>query len=278
MKAADRVACAVVVVIAVCFVSLMSAQSPGAPNSVTCKPLVLYDDFNGQRIDPAKWDDWTASERMFEVVRELSPQYQGQGNNRRLHMLHRTYSETFDDYDANYGWIGLPTTNPSSIVDISFEVTVNSATASGCQSNPLGSGAWAGFVGRYFNYGGQQDSSQDAEAQIALHRSSDDTGTPLSVYASVNAADVNTMQFLGLVSLGKTAKLRLKWDQPNHHFTFQLNTNPAVMIGYGVPDTSPPAIPLKAFWVAGGTPHCTTTPIASEAMDAYFDNVYVNAQ
>ena len=159
-------------------------------------------------------------------------------------------------------------------MDISFEITVNSATASGCQSNPyIESSAWAGFVGNYFSYPGQ-----DAGAQIVLHRSSNDTGTSLSVQASVNAGDVNSTQTLGLVSLGKTAKLRLKWDQPNHQFIFQLNRNPAVYIGYSVPDTSPPSNALKAFWVAGGTPHCTTTPIASEAMGAYFDNVYVNAK
>lgn len=57
------------------------AQSPAKPNLATAKPLVLYDNFNGPRIDPAKWNDWMASANMREAVRELSPPYQGQGNN-----------------------------------------------------------------------------------------------------------------------------------------------------------------------------------------------------
>jgi hypothetical protein len=45
----------------VLFTSLVSAvwaqqlQSPNKPNLQAVKPLVLYDDFNGRRIDPAKW-------------------------------------------------------------------------------------------------------------------------------------------------------------------------------------------------------------------------------
>lgn len=280
MKAACRAACAVVIAAFAYFVSVAWAQSSATPSSTTISPLVLYDDFNGPRIDPSKWDDWTQSAGIREAVRELSPLYQGQINNGRLHIFQRAYSWTGNDDGASYGWLGLQFTNPS-VVETSFTVAVNGATLSECQSNPSSSSsAWAGFVGRYFNFAGQQNDSQDVEAGIALFRESTDTGTSLRVQAHISSGDgtVNSYQTLGSVRLGQTAKLRVKWDQPNHQFVFQLNCNPAVSMSYNVSDTFPPVTQIKAFWVGQGTPNCTTKPPGSAMMDAYFDNVYVNAQ
>lgn len=279
MKAAYRVACAVA--IAVCFVCAMSAQSPSTPNSATVKPLVLYDDFNGKRIDPTKWDDSMQSGEMREVVRELSPPYQGQGNNRRLHMYHQTYSWRGNDNGGEAGWIGLRFMNPSSIVETSFSIASNGATVSGCTSNPsTSSSVWAGFVGRFFNYGTQQDGAQDVEADIALNRDSTNPNAPMTVDIHYTTGDgmYSNYQTAGVVSLGETVKFHIKWDQPNHQFIFQVNNNPPVSMPYNIPDTSPPASPIKEFWVGQSTPHCTATPTGSAMMDVYFDNVYVNAQ
>ena len=56
-----------------------------------------------------------------------------------------------------------------------------------------------------------------------------------------------------------------------------IRVNPGAS-GYGIPDYSPPAVQVKALWVARGVPHCSAKPIPSAMMDAYFDNVFVNAQ
>jgi hypothetical protein len=270
--------CIAVFVSVISISALLQAQS--SDNTLT-----LYDNFNGRWIDPAKWDDWTQSPGMFEAVRELSPPYHGEDNNRRLRnrrlrIFQRAYSETVNDYDASYGWLGLQVPFNAiamSIVDTSFTVSVNSVTLSGCQSNPDShSVAWAGFVGRYFNYSGFSD-AQDVEAGIDLYRDMTDAGTQLSVRVHVSSGDgfVNNYQIIGYVSLGQTAKLRVRWDRPNQQFLFQLNTHPVVSLKYDASDIFLPVNTLKAFWLGRGTPNCTTTPLGMAMMDAYFDNVYI---
>jgi hypothetical protein len=254
------------------------AQSPAGPNQTVVPPLVLYDDFNGPRIDPTKWNDWMGSVSMREVVREISPSYQGQGNNGRLRLFQRAYSERFSDTGATYGGLGLQFTNPTVIREVSFDIAVTTATVSGCQGNPsAGSTAWTGFVGRFFN-SGSGNGDDDVMGDIGLFRESTDlAGAPLRVQATLSSgAGYYDSRTLGYVALGQTAKLHLKWDPVNHQFVFQLNRDPVVPIGYGFSDTNPAAVPFKEFYASRGVPNCTTTPLGSAVMDTYFDNVYVN--
>ncbi len=262
-----------------CLVSAALAQSPSKTNTTTRNPLVLYDDFSGLRIDPARWDNTAEPSLMREAVRELSPPYQGQSNNRRLHIFTRSYSWTGNDQDVSWGWLGLQFPNPASITEISFHVLVNSAAMSTCQSNPSTAfTVGAQFRGRFFNTTGPVESG-DVEAGISLDRSAtDDAKAPLTVNAWYYTLDESASdgRTLGFVSPGQTAKLHMKWDQPNHQFLFQLNSHPVVVIGYNISDAFPPNTPYKGIQVTPGTPNCTTTPLGSAMMDAYFDSVYVN--
>jgi hypothetical protein len=238
---------------------------------------VLYDDFNGRWIDPTKWDDSTGSVRSREAVRELSPPYQGEGNNRRLHIFQRAYSWTGNNDGVEWGGLGLQFTNPASINEVSFDVLVNRAAISGCPANPSTGTAYANFSGTFFNYLGA-----DVYAGISLIRESNDAQAPLRVQAGYNSADwsISDSQTLGYVSLGQTAKLRVRWDQPNHQFIFQLNRDPEVIMGYGsgILDTIPPSVQTKGLGIARGVPHCAPpSPLGSAMINAYFDNVYVNA-
>ena len=83
-------------------------------------------------------------------------------------------------------------------------------------------------------------------------------------------------QVLGSVSLGQEARLRLKWDQPNHRFIFQLNDDPEVSAPYTVFDTSPAVSPYKAIDLARVAPHCTAKNRPHTSMDASFNDVYIN--
>jgi hypothetical protein len=82
------------------------AQSVSKPNAKVASPLVLYDNFNGRWIDPAKWYDLTGTANLLEIDRELSPPYQGQGNNRRLHLYARAYG-VIGSQGVEYGQVGL---------------------------------------------------------------------------------------------------------------------------------------------------------------------------
>lgn len=70
---------------------------------------ILYDDFNGQKIDPAKWSDSSSTYWVREMVRELSPAYQGQGSSQTTHWgLHIGTSQELvfhiTDALANLAW------------------------------------------------------------------------------------------------------------------------------------------------------------------------------
>jgi hypothetical protein len=276
-----------IILLSVLLTSLVStawAQQPRAvikPDPPVVNPLVLYDDFNGRWIDPAKWVDWSDLRSVRHAVIDLSPSYQGEGNNRRLRIFQRANSITSGDSDVRWGWLGLQVPNPGLITEFSFDITVTTAASTPCQSNPNIGGAWAGFVGRFFNYNGQQNGDQgDVEAGITLRRDGPDSTAPLRVDIDYQAEDgsAGEGQALGFVSLGQTAKFRVKWDHENHQFIFQMNKNPEVFMVYDIPDATPPTIPIKAFWVGRVVPDCSTTPPASVTVDTYFDNVYVNPQ
>jgi hypothetical protein len=158
---------------------------------------------------------------------------------------------------------------------VSFSVVVNSASISGCQDNTETGAAVANFSGTFFNYLGQ-----DISASIMLLREESDPSAPLRVRALFNSDDwtIVAAHTLGFVSLGQTVKLRLKWDQANKLFAYQLNSDPEVHLAYGVTDTNPPNGVVKVLSVYQGTPRCPSTTPGGAVIDAYFDNVYVNSQ
>ena len=119
---------------------------------------------------------------------------------------------------------------------------------------------------------------QDVEAGIQLSKASSNPGAPPTVYgyARSEVGIFSNYQTLGNIPVGQTVKPRLKWDQPANQFTFQLNGNPEVKIQPTITEHSPALNGTKGFWVGRGVPGCSTVPIGSAMMDAYFDNAYVN--
>jgi hypothetical protein len=71
--------------------------------------------------------------------------------------------------------------------------------------------------------------------------------------------------------------LRLEWDKTNHQFIFQLNGNAEFVSPYTVSDAAPPTYPGKYIGLTRVLPNCTTNPRPTAMVDAYFDNVCVNA-
>lgn len=244
--------------------------------SAASTSLVLYDNFNGPKIDPAKWDSTAEVGRMLELLRDLSPSYQGEGNNRRLHIFSRSYSWNGSDQDVTWGRLGFTFHNPAPIKEVAFNVVANSAAVTSCSSNPSVASIGAQFRGLFFNTG-----SADVETVITLDRyATDDPKAPLTVAAYYYSQDgaASDGQILGYVPLGQTAKLHLTWSQPTQEFIFQLNSDAAVHMRYYIPDSLPPVTPYKGIQLTPGTANCATAPAASAVMDAYFDDVYVNAQ
>lgn len=248
--------------------------------------LVLYDDFTSKNIDPSKWVGEPSSTPggSDKDRREVAVQLVGGKGNRRLRLLETAYSATTDNNGGSGSGFGLGFAVPSKVKAVSFTLAVNQELSVGCTGNP-GNPAFAvaGFFGDYFNPTSPQNGATgDIVAGISVSRFS--TGTALDVSGSIsqcqdprcNGQTTLSFQDLGPVQLGSTNTLSAIWDQPNHQFIFGLNNNPRVALTYTVPDSFPPGLPDKSFFVFGFVPHCTTTPRPFTSLDTLFGDVYVN--
>jgi len=182
---------------------------------------------------------------------------------------------------------GVGFASPEKVTAVSFTLAVNKDAASSCGGYLSYGWAGAGFFGRYFNPTDAHDGPLgDIAASVSVDRLSADPPGSLSVDASIVRCGDKTpscdtqislsSQTLGYVQLGSNNTFSVAWDQANHQFIFQLNSDSPVPLTYAEADTFPPGLQDKSFWVAGNVPHCTTRPRPSAAIDALFDNLYVN--
>jgi hypothetical protein len=245
--------------------------------------LVLYDNFRSAKIDPSKWIGW----QWFDPdIRDAMRQPVGEEENRRLHLSLTAYSATTDDSGGSGNVFGLAFPNPAAVTEVSFDVTVNQAVAVGCNSNPNGPiGTGPELRGNFFNTESSPTGQLgDVTAVISITRTPTDVGGALTAAGfytrcanqSCNSFTSLDYRVLGSVQPGAVSTLRIKWDQPNHRFIFQLNGNAEVVSPYTVSDTTPPVNAFKIIDIARVVPHCTTTPRPFISMDAFFSNVYVN--
>jgi hypothetical protein len=257
--------------------------------ATTSAGLVLYDDFHANRINPSKWigepnsepggSDKDRREAVIEVV--------GEEHGRRLRIATTTYSDTSDNNGAGGNGFGLGFANSNLLKAVSFSLAVNKAQTVVCTGaspdNPTT--ATAGFFGDYFNPGPPQNGQTgDIVASIGVTNFSANTTTALDVSASISQCQdakcdgqtVLSFQDLGPVELGSTNTYSAAWDQANHQFIFRLNNNPPVSLTYNMPDSFPPGVPDKSFFVFGLVPHCTSAPRPFASLDTTFGDVYVN--
>jgi hypothetical protein len=255
-----------------------------ASSKATVAQLVLYDNFNSRRIDPARWDGSFLDPDARDVVREVTATPE-KDDDRRLHIKESTYSVTTDDSGASGSIFGLGFPVPNAITEVSFTVAVKDVTVIACGSNPGPVDIGPEFRGRFFNTESSPTSQLgDVEGGIGAYRNPTDTGSAIPVTFHYERCDDDfcgsrtTLGFgdLGSVQPGTTNRFHLKWDQPNHRFIFQLNNGPMVVSPYTVSDTSQPSFAFRAIDVARQVAHCTTTPRPFASIDAYFDNVRVN--
>jgi hypothetical protein len=266
----------------------VASQNGGIPS--TAGPLVLYDDFHGPRIDPNKWYGiWGDFSDAREMVRDIAWQPGGQGNDRALRVFLRSYANTWDDWGGLGGGYGLNFTSPATVKEVAFTVTVRGAQATTCSSNPGGmAAAVAELRGAFFNDGtGGAGSIGDVIAVISVNRFGTDTTNALTVSGFYTRCDdeyCGAQTYLGggtlgYVNPGQPVRLRVKWDQPNHQFVFRMNGQPPLVSPYTVSDANPPSYGgWKYIGLTRILPNCTTSPRPQVMVDAYFSDVYVNAQ
>ena len=76
---------------------------------------------------------------------------------------------------------------------------------------------------------------------------------------------------------GETARVRVQWDRDNHRFIFQRDDASEVFAPYAVSDAAPPASAAKWLAAMPLVPNCTATPRPMAFIDAWVDDIMVNA-
>ena len=260
------------------------------------EPLKAYDSFEVGPISPNRWDGISFGDNIFAAANNL---YEGNrtivvdplgvvGNLRNLRILNRSYGTTGDNTGKTFGAYGLNFKNPGTVTAIRARVQARTNPLSrGCSLNPDNAGAQAGLMGIFFNAAQPTTGAIDGVlAVVGVERKSNsaDPANVLQVRASVHKClDADCLNgvvlgsvSLGTVTVGQWVTLLVQWDQVNHRFIFQRDSQAKQFVPYTVSDTTPPGLPLKRIGVNNFVPHCTdpARPVAS--MNALFDNVAVN--
>jgi hypothetical protein len=250
--------------------------------------IVPYDNFASRSVDPSKWIGVDCDPTSLrDTVRRVVPDEESNSSSGLLHLFDKAYAFTNADSGGTGCPFGLGFPNPASLTELSFTVVVEKMSAIGCATNSSQSVGSVEFRGRFFNTEISPTSQLgDIESVIGPSRVSTDTGDQFTVVAfyarcdDSNCGARTTLDFrvLGSVSPGERSTLRIKWDQPNHRFVYQLNRQPEVISPYTVSDTSLAVGLVKNIDITHVVPNCTSTPRPVVTADAYFGNVYTNPQ
>jgi hypothetical protein len=258
------------------------------------EPLVLYDDFESEFLDGAKWygrDTLTPGMTILETVREID---RTQVHKRlkpwgdelscfapgRLRLALRTYGT---DSSAT---ARLQFAQPENIRTIQVTLEVQDVHATGCANNSaVFTKSRVRIMGFFFNT--QEPTPVDdlnavyAQIDVCRRSNSSDPSGVMEVRGAVThvletgTADLGSVT-LGTIKLGQKVRLRITWDPDNDRFIFRKGVDPEVYVTYTVPDGHPPYYPNKRLEILEQVPICTDLPRPLAHMDVLFDNVLVN--
>ena len=253
----------------------------GSMTLVALEPLVIYDPFDTDFIDPARW---VVSQQGGAVHRE----YVREIRSGRLRMSDRAYGNTNSDTGGSFDGIFTDFPSPDAVTDLGADVRVMSFEATSCAANPTITSTRAELHGTFFNVATPVAGSHtnDVRASINLQRASNtlDSSDVLRVIAAVRqcldsscSTGLNlALQDLGSISVGERTRLLIRWDAVTNQFIFSSNDDTFVA-PYAVSDAAPSGAKRKGLLVANFVSNCTATPRPVAFMEASFDRVLVNA-
>jgi hypothetical protein len=267
-------------VLSISIVLLIMMSSPPAK---AIDSWTLYDDFNSEFLDIAKWgtsESVTGGVVVLEKVRGV----QGQ----RLYMLNRDYGPT--EAGLHRGDNHLAFHDPDSIVGIKASIKVNKVEITQCPADQP-TRARARIVGTFFDTVGGCGSlpapcgqANDVIAQILIQRFSDSSDRPgilrisgevlectdPSCFLITNYQSVD----LGTVRVGQWATVSMEWIQANKQFIFQFGNEPPQTIEYPMNDMYPPNQPFKLIGLSPRLPLCASERQVG-LIAADFENVFI---
>lgn len=253
------------------FATGVQAQTP--------EPLVLYDDFSGERIAPEKWFGGGGGQPL-DVRRGL--------HGSRLRLSSRSYARTDSDEGSVFAQVFLGFANPLPITAIAVTARVRDFEVPQCATNHDPGFVAAQLFGTFFNAEGATPNSHvnDVAVAIDIVRSAEvlDTERLFQINAAVlhcrnaNCSDVTVLnaQTLGSVRRGDDVRLQVRWEPANDRFAFQRDDEAEAFATYIVPDAAPPGLSNKLLGVNTGVPNCSTEPRPSGLITVLVDEVFVN--
>jgi hypothetical protein len=256
----------------------------GAPG-YTAERLAPYDDFNATHIAPDKWFGGEYSPAFPSTSAEAIRQIQ----DHRLRLVYRSYGPTDADSGRLRSELALMFRDHAAVTTIQATVQVTDVATTGCPGNPEHTEAWATLGGRFFGSAASTPEGEvrDMVAFIGIIQVSGTTDLPevfqarAVVFYCANRLCTAGMELhrrdLGPVTRGEVVRLRVQWDRDNHRFIFQRDDAPEVFAPYAVSDTAPPGIAGKLLDAMLFVPTCTATPRPMAFIEAWFDDVMVNA-
>jgi len=248
------------------------------------EPLVLYDDFNGELIEPDKWFGGEFLGASQESVRTI------QGS--RLYLFSRAYGKTDSDNGHLFSDVALLFSNSPAVMAIEAAVQVTMFKVIECPTNPIAAflpQPGARLAGFFFNTDTPIPYSHvnDVLAAIGIGRQSAliDQENVLHVFTVVfhcadqfcTAGTFLDSADLGPLNIGENVELKIRWDPENNQFMFQRDDEPEIVSSYApLSDTAAPSVALKGLDMITIVANCKAGSRPMASMDALFDDVFVN--
>ena len=269
-----------------------------------CAQFVIYDDFSGGVIDPARWAG-LSTEGSFDAP---TAQLLRVVDNGSLDLALTSWGSAASDSGSILSRQGLNITQlgtpggSGSITGLKARVTVVNAKAQDCATNPetaAPSRADTQVIGAFFNDGsstGPSDRTGDIIAVFVLEKA---PGRVNRIGASVNrcpnatcspgssvitSIPANPATFATTWTLGQPLVLKLVWNPLVGQFTFTVK-NPAtqqteaksIVYSPNVSDTAPPTLDFKSVRLLNRVENCASGRKRVQ-MEARFDTVEVMRQ
>jgi len=246
--------------------------------------LVLYDDFTGPRIDPARWfAPGEITDGRFAPNEETSRAIASGSLRQSL----TTYGGTEGDVDVfGIGRQRLRFFDGTGLTTIQATVNVNSVTVETCAANPNSTRASAQIAGTFFNDGTPDPKNREGNILAAFGKFRDSRlGRRFEAFVfRCDPADCDNVVashvFASTWTNGSVHTLRLEWDAAADLFRFTIDPGgPGEEIAelpYAFSDTTPLIGPdFKELRVENAVAECTAGQKRS-SISALFDDVMVS--
>jgi hypothetical protein len=249
-------------------------QNASSQQSQTYRGGGLYDDFNQEWLNPAKWRPMYPNcwGNVLECVREV--------RDGKLRLAVRNFGDTTSDSGIQFSESEVYFVDPNAVTSITADISARFRGV-GCATNGTDrTHTQVQLGGGFFNMG-TGSPNDDMVVWLIIWVDTIDPIMRASVYwgrpwpgpaANVPLADY---------PVGTQLRGTLTWDKANHRFIGrtavkgQEGLGDEILIPYSEPDVTSPATPLKALQASQHTLNCTSAKTNGQ-VEATFDNVLIN--